>query len=345
MKRLTPAALTVVMFGIIGMLVLGYFAKNLFAQKEKPVANTLRDLPMAITDIKPGTVISADHLGIGRWDRNKLAADVLLANRVIVGRVAREHIKAANPIKAAQLYQPGELPPLELDPSMRAVSVEVGDGVAMVDGIIKPGDHVDILFTASGGNDANFQGGLTMRLFEGIKVLAINRNFAQGKVDRGNNHVTLEVTVAQQNIIVLARDRGKLTLTYNPNGRGNGGLALSNDERITLYEILGMQKPAPAKDMFATEIYKGNAHTKNHFDDRGRLLDPYQRSQWNQNQNQPYQVPSSNQPANRSTNVDPQLNPAPQAVPSRGMNQTMIPLDERVAPGRAPTAQLLLPRN
>ena len=150
MKRLTPAFLTVVMFGIVGLLVLGYFAKTLFAQKEKPAGPTLREVPMAVTDIKPGTVVTADHLGMGRYDRTKLSPDVLLANRVIVGRVAREPIKAATPIKAGQLYQPGELPPLDIAPGMRAVSVEVGDGVAMVDGIIKPGDTVDVLFTSSG---------------------------------------------------------------------------------------------------------------------------------------------------------------------------------------------------
>lgn len=349
MKRLTPAALTVVMFGIIGMLVLGYFAKNLFAQKEKPVVNTLRDLPMAITDIKPGTVITADHLGVGKYDRTKLAPDVLLANRVIVGRVAREPIKAAQPIKAGQLYQPGELPPLEIDSDMRAVSVEVGDGVAMVDGIIKPGDHVDVLFTSSGGggnNDSTYQGGLTMRLFEGIKVLAINRNFSQGKVDRGNNHVTLELTVAQQNIVVLARDRGKITLTYNPNGKGHGGLALSNAERITLYEILGMQKPIPAKDLFTTDIYRGHGYLKNYFDDRGRLMDNSARNQMNRNQNLPYQLPNSNLPSqNPSTSDDPQLNPVPQAAPRPNMNQTMVPIDNQLGQRHAPTAQLVVPRN
>src|SRR5689334_16825263 len=102
------------MFGIIGLLVVGYFAKTLWASKEKPAVSNLREVPMAVTDIKPGTVITADHLGMGRYDRTKLSSDVLLANRVIVGRVAREAIKAAVPIKAGQLYQPGELPPLDI---------------------------------------------------------------------------------------------------------------------------------------------------------------------------------------------------------------------------------------
>lgn len=266
------------MFGIVGLLVLGYVAKNLMAVQEKPSAPAVRDVPMAVADIAPGTVITENHLGMGKTPRDKLEADVLLANRVIIGRVVRTPIKAAMPIKANQLYQPGELPPLDVAEGMRAVSIEVGDGVAMVDGMIKPGQYVDILFTSEGGgsgvSDATFQGGLTMRLFEGVKILAINRNFTQSRVDRQSNHVTLELTESQTNIIVLARDRGKLTLTYNPsNSVGNGGLALSNSERVTFYEILGLKKQDPAKDPFQTEIYRGSNNRVTHqFDEKGRFL-------------------------------------------------------------------------
>ncbi len=265
------------MFGIVGLLVLGYVAKNLMAVQVKPVAPAMRDVPSAIADIPPGTLITEGHLGMVKIPRDRLEANVLLANRVIIGRYAKEPIKAATPIKANQLYQPGELPPLDVAEGMRAVTVEVGDGGAMVDGMIKPGQYVDILFTAQGGgtgvNDATFQGGLTMRLFEGVKILAINRNYTQGRVDRGNNHVTVELTQAQANVVVLARDRGKLTLTYNPSGAvGNGGLALSNSERVTLYEILGLKKQDPAKEPFQTEIYRGNSRMTNQFDEKGRFL-------------------------------------------------------------------------
>jgi pilus assembly protein CpaB len=349
--------LTVVMFGIIGVLILGYFAKTLFAQKEKPVANTLREVPMAVTDIRPGTVITADHLGVGRYDRNKLTPDVLLANRVIVGRVAREPIKAATPIRSGQLYQPGELPPLDIGPGMRAVSVEVGDGVAMVDGIIKPGDTVDVLFTAQGGNasnDSTYQGGLTMRLFEGVKVLAINRNFSQGRVDRGNNHVTLELTVAQTNIVVLAKDRGKITLTYNPNGRGNGGLALSNAERVTLFELLGLQKADPILEPFRTQIYRGSGRIiVNRFDAKGRRIDDT-RNQQAPGQNNQYVLPnndtsgtsggnskSADAPAD---NVNPKTVDQPQleVVPSRDASAPLPLLNGQRS---APTAQLPQPRS
>jgi pilus assembly protein CpaB len=263
------------MFGIVGFLVVGYVAKTMLAGQEKPAAPALRDIPAAVADLSPGTVITENHLGMVKMPREKLEANVLLANRVILGRVVKEPIKSGMPIKANQLYQPGEMPPLDVADGMRAVTVEVGDGVAMVDGMIKPGQYVDILFTAQGGagvNDATFQGGLTMRLFEAVKILAINRSSAQSRVDRGSNHVTLELTEAQANIVVLARDRGNLTLTYNPSHKvGDGGLALSNTERVTLFEILGLKKQ-DTKDPFQTEIYRGNSRMTNQFDEQGRFV-------------------------------------------------------------------------
>ena len=336
------------MFGIVGLLVVGYVAKTMLATQVKPPAGpTMRDVPMAVADIAPGTVITDNHLGMGKAQRDKLTSDVLLANRVIVGRVAKEPIKAATPILANQLYQPGELPPLDVADGMRAVSIEVGDGVAMVDGMIKPGQYVDILFTAQGGgagtNDTTYQGGVTMRLFEGVKILAINRNYTQSRVDRGSNHVTLELTQAQANIVILASDRGKLTLTYNPsNAVGDGGLALSNAERVTLYEILGLKKQDPAKEPFLTEVFRGSKRSTNQFDEKGRVLNPFNSGGYTGsstsggNGGGQYVLP--NDPA---TNGGPQNN-GTNNVPTPTINQPSQPQAQPNVP-RTPTASLPLP--
>lgn len=277
MKRLTPATLTLAMFGFLGLLVVGYVAKNALSQTQKPVVVPKRDIPMVIADVSPGTILTEKHLGMGKIEVSELTREMLLTNRVIVGRVAKVPLKAAQPIKANQLYQHNELPPMELSSKgMRAVTIQVSDGASMVDGMIKPGDHVDVLFTAMGGgagtNDVTFQGGLIMRLFEGVKIIAINRSFTQGSVDRGTNHVTLELTEPQANVIVLAHDKGKLTLTYNPNGKGNGGLALSNTERTTFYEILGLIRADKPRDPKLVEIYRGPNRSTFYFGHDGSYL-------------------------------------------------------------------------
>lgn len=271
MKLLTPAFLTVAMLGVVGLLVAGYVAKNLLATPEKKAEIARQNIPMPVADIPAGTLITELHLGQAPVDLKTLSPDTLRSNRVIVGRYAKADLKAATAIRANQLLPPNEMPLLKVGANMRAVSIEVGESTSMVDGLIRPGNYVDVLFTFS-GSEERFAGGLTMRLFEGVKIIAINRNQLQGRVDRSNNRVTLELTEAQANVVTLARAHGSINLTYNPTGRGTGGLSLSNSERVTLHEILGLKSPNPPEDPFATEIWRGGSREVRTFNDKGRFL-------------------------------------------------------------------------
>lgn len=347
MRRLTPATLTLVMFGILGLLVVGYVAKNLLAVQEKKVTVPMRDVPMAITDISPGTILTERHLGMGKMPVDKLTREMLLTNRVIVGRVAKIPLKAAEPIRANQLYQHGELPPLELSPGMRAVTVQVTDGASMVDGMIKPGDHVDLLFTSMGGGSGAaadaFGGGLTMRLFEGVKILAINRSMTQATMDRGANHVTLELTEPQANVVVLAHDKGKITLTYNPKGKGNGGLALTNAERITFYEILGLVPAQKPKEPFMTEIFRGPGRSTLYYDERGRFVGARSVGPM-QTTNDRYVLPQHFAPL---MNSQPGADPAPAGPAATPAPSTSAPAEPAATPDQpraVPTASLLQDR-
>jgi pilus assembly protein CpaB len=342
-RRLTPASLTMIMFGVVGLLVAAYIGKSLLAVEDKKPEAPMRNVPMAVADIEPGTVITETHLGMGPFPVDKLTRDTLMVNRVVVGRVAKELIKAAQPIHANQLYKPGELPPLEVAEGMRAVSIEIGEGVGIVDGLIKPGQFVDVLFTyiSRSGDDQRDQGGLTMRLFEGVKLIAINRNLAQGRPDRLSNRITLELTEPQANILVLAKDRGTVTLTFNPNGRGSGGLSVTNADRVTLYDILGLKPDEPAPQPFVTEGYRGSGHSTLRFTEQGRRIENYvPPTDRNRNQfvlpNQSTQPSSPGNapaaPGNRYDDAPPvdadRAVPGPQEVPAA----TRSPTASRAAP-------------
>ena len=326
MRRLTPALLTLIMFGVVGLLIAAYVAKNLFAVEAKEPEPTEELIPMAIADIAPGTRLTEAHLGRGPYPKNRLEADMLRTSRVIADRFARVGIKSGQPIRANDLLPPGEMPSLKVAEGMRAVSVQVGDSTAMVDGMIKAGDFVDVLFTYQGSSDDAVQGGLTMRLFEGVRIIAVNRNISSNRIERGNNHVTLELTEPQVNVITLARDRGAITLSFNPNGRGNGGLALTNNERVTLFEILGLKPADPAAEPFLTEIYRGSDRSTNRFTDRGRLIESYTAPALNDRQRQqlvPITPAPSNVPATpvRPTDGNAADAPAPPTASRIFLNQ------------------------
>src|SRR5258708_40333289 len=109
-------------------------------------------------------------------------------------------------------------------------------------------------------SDERMREGMTMTLFKGIKIIAINRLCNQGAVQSAENTVTLELSSEQANIILVAKDKGKLDFSFNPDGQGSGGIAVTGKDRAFLEEILGLQplpKPAPAPPGFVSQIYRG----------------------------------------------------------------------------------------
>ncbi len=265
--KLTPALLTVMMLLVVGGLVTAFVAKRMLAHEEVVVQEETITVPMALTDLKPGTVITEGHIGMGPVRPDQLNREVLRTNRVVVGRIVKSPITRAQPILTSDLYAPGERPPLVVAPGMRAVSVALSNGTALVDGLIGPGQYVDIHFTPSGNRGT--RGGMVMTLFKGVKLLAINRSQSSAtSLGQRSNSVTMELTPEQANIMLLARNRGDINLTYSPNGPGNGGVAVADESRAYLDEVLGLTEPTPP---FVTEIYTGSARRENTFDD-GRLI-------------------------------------------------------------------------
>lgn len=257
MKRLTPAALTMLMLVVVGLLVVGYVAKNLLAREVPPPTDPILTVPMALADMEPGTVITEGHIATGRLRESQMVPETIRADAVVIGRVVKTKIQAARPILTTDLYAPGDFPPLQLAPGMRAVAVGLEDSTAAVDGLVRPGQYVDVHFTPSSYRDQEQTGGLTITLFKGVKVLAMNRSTGGG-ASRGGNNVTLELSKEQANILIQARDKGNLTLTYTPEGKGDGGVAVSREDRATLDEILGLE---PVKQPFTSEIYYGSGRS------------------------------------------------------------------------------------
>src|SRR5438034_10857127 len=127
MNRLTPARLSMIMFMVVGGLIAAYIAKGLLAVEDKKAAGSpTRNVPVAVSDLPAGTLVTEVHLGVGPALNSKITRDVLLTNRVIVGRVTKEAIKAAEPILSSQLFQRGDFPPLKVKKGMRAVTIALG---------------------------------------------------------------------------------------------------------------------------------------------------------------------------------------------------------------------------
>jgi pilus assembly protein CpaB len=137
-----------------------------------------------------------------------------------VGRVAREPFVPSEPITEAKTVEPGSGGVLAavLHAGMRAVSVPVNN-TSDVSGFIFPGDHVDVVVTETLPVTAGNGGGAAQRraaetVLHDVRVVALDQ-----KLDNKNGEVaiaknaTLEVTPKQGEVIALANEMGKLSLT------------------------------------------------------------------------------------------------------------------------------------
>jgi pilus assembly protein CpaB len=278
MKRLTPAAVTLMTVVVVCLLVTAYFAKMVLAEEPKTVSVEsaknapieFREIPMALGTLEPGTQVTPAHLGTGRVRVDAIEPETLLSERGLVGRIAKERIQAGTPIRSGQLYQSGEHPPLAVGVGMRAVSVSFSPRGSFVGGLLRAGQYVDVHLTPhlNDPNDTRFRGGLTITLLGGVRVLAVAGGEQDSQTSSSLSTVTLELTPEQANMLILAREKGEIALSYNPDGKGSGGVALKNQDRATMEEILGMNRPetpvpAPvATDRpFTSETYKGSTRT------------------------------------------------------------------------------------
>ena len=225
--KLTPAKVTTLMLVAVGGLIGLYVIKGLFAVEKKgdPRPRSV-NLPLAAALLAPGTKITEAHVGLGPFPEKELKEDHLRSNRVIVGRIVKQEIKPGSPIRGSQLYEPGENAPLQVAEGKKAVSITVKDSSEMVDGLIRPGDYVDVHFMLdaqrSGGFDERLVrlGGISMTLFKGVKVLALNKGFRQSTLLPAGNSVTMELTAAQTNILLVAQPRAQSRCRSVPTAKG-----------------------------------------------------------------------------------------------------------------------------
>ncbi len=271
--KLTPAKVTMLMLVAVGGLIGLYVIKGLFAVEKKadPRPRSV-SIPMATAFLAPGTKITDVHVGNGPYPERELKEDHLRSSRVIVGRIVKTAIKPGSPIRGSELYEPGENVPLVVAEGKKAVSITVKDSSEMVDGLIRPGDYVDVHFNLDTQRSAGLDerlvrlGGLSVTLLKGVKVLALNKGFRQSAILPTGNSVTLELAPDQTNVVLVAHPHGTISFSYNPDGEGDGRVALNNADRATLWEVLGLKKrirepKEEPEDPWVTETYRGTGNS------------------------------------------------------------------------------------
>jgi pilus assembly protein CpaB len=214
-------AIALLLAGGTALLVRSWLAqRQVVAVTTPPPPPPEKSILVARIAIARGQILNSADLVARPWPDRAINANYVLAGaaaeKSVVGSVAREPFAAGEPISRSKLVAPGERGFLAavLHPGMRAVSVPV-DVTGDVSGFVFPGDRVDLLITLpvpqSGGG---YQHKAAETVLRDARVIAIDQ-----RVDTKNQEavlartVTLEVTPKQSQIVAVAAEIGKLSLS------------------------------------------------------------------------------------------------------------------------------------
>jgi pilus assembly protein CpaB len=212
-KRLIFALSGAVICGLLAvMLVTRYLASVQTFAKE------LNNVVVAKVEIPLGAKITVEQLGLAPIPNGSAPEGAFRKLEEVVGRVAVTPIGVREPITNLKLAPEGVGAGLSavIPEGYRAMTVKVDDVVG-VSGFVMPGSYVDVVAVVLpvSQNGSTQQGPISKIVLQNIKVLASGPKIDSPQDQRQPSDVkavTLQVTPAEAEKLVLAANEGKLQL-------------------------------------------------------------------------------------------------------------------------------------
>jgi pilus assembly protein CpaB len=215
----------ILLAGGTAMLVRSWLAQQRTVEAEAapmPPPPVQKSVLVARSAIPRGQILKPTDLAWQTWPDGGLGhAYIQKGTKTIediAGWVARDPFGPEEPITEGKIVAPGSRGFLAavLRPGMRAVSVPV-TATSGISGFVFPGDQVDILIThplavSSKGEGLQHQASETV--LHDVRVLAVDQKLdSKGGEAIIAHTATLEVTPKQSEVIAVASEMGKLSLS------------------------------------------------------------------------------------------------------------------------------------
>lgn len=214
------------------VLVVGtvFVARAWLDSQRTPVAGEVAPQPnqvetrvlVAELDLPAGTFLKEEHLRWQPWPGGKLPESYITQKQTnpedLFGAVVRRGIAAGDPITRGRIVKPGErgFMAAVLLPGYRAMSIKIG-AAAGVAGLVFPGDRVDLILTHSLKKEGDVDHRASETILENVRVLALDRrvNDETGQAKLAKT-ATLELTPKQVELLTVARELGRLSMSLRP---------------------------------------------------------------------------------------------------------------------------------
>ncbi len=250
-RALVVVGLGVTIGVVSSLLAYGYVQQLLDETRTELRANNrLTSVAVAARALPWGTVLSGDSVRVVAFPSESVPDGTYPSGDELIGRVLSTPLAAQEPILVSKLapvdVTTGGIAAIT-HPEKRAMAIKVDD-VTAVGGILKPGDHVDVLTTMSrilnGGEP------VTKLVLADIRVLSTGMDSSTAKDDESflsgqkvsrtaPTVVTLEVTPQETERLSLASMEGKVHLAL----RNPRSVATVSTPGVTVSSLFGSQGP------------------------------------------------------------------------------------------------------
>ena len=223
--------LSVIMVLLLATTAFGLIAYNMNLPREAPIVVTEKgpaapptvDYFVAARPLPKGTLARAEDFAVRTVPPERVPAGAILetpdSKAGLPGSLVRKFVDAGSPVTLQDILRPRDRGFLAsvLAPDSRAVSIKV-DEESGVSGLIRPGDHVDVVLTQVFEKADPARRALSETVLGNVRVIAIDQEIVQGgqpvgaALGKQAQTVSLELTQDQVKKITVAKQLGKLSL-------------------------------------------------------------------------------------------------------------------------------------
>ncbi|MBR0722607.1 Flp pilus assembly protein CpaB [Bradyrhizobium manausense] len=223
--------LSIIMVLVLAATALGLIAYNMNLQKELPVevAEKAPALPptvgyfVAARALPRGTLAREEDFTVRSVPRERVPAGAILESpdsKVgLPGSLVRKFVEAGSPVTLDDILRPRDRGFLAsvLAPDSRAITIKVDEETGVA-GLIRPGDHVDVVLTQVFEKADPARRALSETVLRNIRIIAIDQEIVQGgrpataALGKVAQTVSLELSAEQVKKITVAKQLGTLSL-------------------------------------------------------------------------------------------------------------------------------------
>jgi pilus assembly protein CpaB len=240
-----PIVIVLIVLALGTALIAAYLARVYLASQTAPVQVTTtqtgtENVLVAAHDLTPGKVLEQDDVRWEPWPKpvderfitqqqagqqakDKNQPEAPKAPQDFVGQIVLRSVMAGEPMSRSMVIKQGagSVVSANLAPGKRAITINVSPATGVA-GLILPNDHVDVVMDSQPRELANLTGWNDViaryaaeTIIKDLRVIAINQKMAhdpKNGIGESGNLVTLEVTPAQAEKLLVAKQIGSLTL-------------------------------------------------------------------------------------------------------------------------------------